>query len=424
MTLLKHVASVRVSNVDKKSYPDEAPVRLCNYTDVYYGHEIRADRGDFMAATASAEQVRSFRVIEGDTVLTKDSETADDIGISAYIAATAPDFVCGYHLAISRPDPARVDPKFLFWSTRSSAFRNQLSVAATGVTRYGLRSDALANTELSLPPLEEQRRIADFLDDQIARLDRAIAATGRQRELLSRAQQALVEASVMGLNEPGIRSHTPVSWIGSVPADWSVQPIGRRFEVQLGKMLAPERVKGLYERPYLRNTNVQWDRVDTEDLKTMNFPPAERERYSVRRGDLLVCEGGDIGRAAIWDGSIGEIYYQKALHRVRPRGATGVRWLLYVLRAATRLGVFSAEGGLSTIAHLTAEQLRAHRIPIPTKEAEKRLVTALDERAAHSRDAEALIGKRLLLLQERKQALITAAVTGQFDVTTARAVAS
>lgn len=418
MSLLKHVADVRVSNVDKKAYDGEAPVRLCNYTDVYYGEALRADTGSYLAATASAAQVAAFRLLPGDTVLTKDSETAEDIGVSAFIEVSAADFVCGYHLALLRPRTDLVDGKYLFWVTRSAAMRSQLAVAATGVTRYGLRSEALANVNVPLPALEEQRRIADFLDDQVTYIDRAIELRQQQTALVGERASERVRAAVLGVGQPGVRADVTTRWIASVPTDWTVEPLGRRFEILLGKMLAPDRVAGSHLRPYLRNTNVQWDRIDTHDLVLMDFPPEERRRYEVLPGDLLVCEGGEVGRAAVWDGRMAEIYYQKALHRVRPRGTTGVRWIFYVLRAATDLGIFTMESG-TTIAHLTGEQLRAHRVPFPPSAVEGALVSMLDEAAREDSALGVLAGRQVALLQERKQALITAAVTGQFDVTTA-----
>jgi len=154
---LKNLAHVRVSNVDKKSVEGEQTVRLCNYTDVYYGDSLAASNADYMVASASDAQVSAFALAVGDTVLTKDSETADDIGVSAYIAETAPDFVCGYHLAILRPKSGVVHPRYLFWASRGRAMRDQLSLAATGVTRMGLRTEALANVRLALPPYEALR---------------------------------------------------------------------------------------------------------------------------------------------------------------------------------------------------------------------------------------------------------------------------
>lgn len=189
-------------------------------------------------------------------------------------------------------------------------------------------------------------------------------------------------------------------------------------------MLNPERKNGNYLRPYLRNTNVQWDYIDTNDLLVMDFPPDEWIRYRVRPGDLLVCEGGQPGRAAIWDGSIEEIYYQKALHRIRPREESTVRWLYYCLRAAAYLNVFAVQGNSTTISHLTGEQLKAQRFPFPSRAIQDQLVKVLDERTEHSRTFKAATDRQLDLLAERRQALITAAVTGQFDVTTARELSS
>jgi type I restriction enzyme, S subunit len=155
MTLLKYVANVRVSNVDKKSYQGERRVRLCNYTDVYNGDVLTGFSNEYMWATASVNQIQAFRLHPGDSLLTKDSETADDIGVSAFVSETSEDLVCGYHLAVVRPHLDIVDPKFLFWVLRSSRLRSQMSVSATGVTRFGLRTEALLNLSFDLPRLEE-----------------------------------------------------------------------------------------------------------------------------------------------------------------------------------------------------------------------------------------------------------------------------
>lgn len=98
---LKHVADIRVSSVDKKSTDGDLPVRLCNYTDVYFNERITGSI-NFMEATATPSQIAAFGLRRGDVVLTKDSETPDDIGVSAVVAEDLPDLVCGYHLAIVR----------------------------------------------------------------------------------------------------------------------------------------------------------------------------------------------------------------------------------------------------------------------------------------------------------------------------------
>ena len=93
---LEYVAAYRTSNVDKKSEEGELPVRLCNYTDVYYGDRIRAGEGEFMEATASPGEVERFGLRVGDVLITKDSEDWEDIAVPALVDETADDFVCGY----------------------------------------------------------------------------------------------------------------------------------------------------------------------------------------------------------------------------------------------------------------------------------------------------------------------------------------
>jgi type I restriction enzyme S subunit len=273
---------------------------------------------------------------------------------------------------------------------------------------------------VSLPPFEEQRRIADFLGLQCAKIDAIIEARRQLLKLLEERENSRIFAAVGGMDEPGERKCSGLRWLGDVPREWPVLSVSSQFEVLLGKMLNQERARGDHLRPYLRNTNVQWDQINTDDLLEMDFPPHERSRYGVQVGDLLICEGGQPGRSAIWDGRVEEIYYQKALHRARSRGRSSVRWLFYCLRAATALDVFTVEGNTTTIGHLTGEQLRAHRFPFPNRRIQDRLVDRLDATGTAARRAQAVIRKQIELLTERREALIAAAVTGHLDVTTAR----
>ncbi len=202
-------------------------------------------------------------------------------------------------------------------------------------------------------------------------------------------------------------------------AGWHVAPVGAHFQVELGKMLNEDRADGRRLRPYLRNTNVQWDRIDTSDLKQMHFSASERGRYGVMPGDLLICEGGQPGRAAIWDGPEQEVYFQKALHRARPRSHDAeTRWLLHLMRLCVAREMFTDESG-TTIAHLTNEQLRALRMPFPPVEEQCVIVSEIDRLLAVAELASLAARDLASLLHERKRALVTACVTGEFDVTTA-----
>lgn len=282
--------------------------------------------------------------------------------------------------------------------------------------------DLLRDWEVDLPPLDEQRRIADFLDDETSEIDEIIEAREKQLKLIGERDAAATIDAVRGATLGVTMRESGLDWLGDVAEGFRIAAVSHEFDVSLGKMLNPARTQGEHLRPYLRNTNVQWDHIDTSDLLLMDFPPEERTRYRLCPGDLLVCEGGEPGRAAIWDGAVDGVYYQKALHRVRPRGISTVRWLYYCLSAATYMNAFAAQGNTTTIAHLTGEQLKAQRLPFPGPAVQECLVEMLDERSRYRRSFRTAVDRQLALLAERRQALITAAVTGQIDVTTARGV--
>src|SRR5215208_5132633 len=105
--------------------------------------------------------------------------------------------------------------------------------------------------------------------------------------------------------------------LGVIPDDWELSTVGREYEIELGKMLDSEKNVGVL-KPYLGNRAIQWNRIDISDLPRVRMSKSDIERFRLRKGDLLVCEGGEVGRAAIWDAPIDECYYQKALHRLRP----------------------------------------------------------------------------------------------------------
>lgn len=208
---------------------------------------------------------------------------------------------------------------------------------------------------------------------------------------------------------------TGIWWVGEAPADWAVAPVRSRFEVQLGKMVDAARNEGTETRPYLRNVNVQWGRFDLGDVNEMQFTDAECTQYELRTNDILVCEGGEVGRAAIWQSELEGCLYQKALHRLRPNADVDARFFFYALNAAASLGVFEAEGSQSTILHLTAEKLRAHRFVWPQVAEQRAIADYLDTETAR---IDALITKKrrmIELLEEQLRAAVVDLAMGRND---------
>lgn len=193
---LKQACQVFPSNVDKKSYDGEIPVQLCNYTDVYY-NDIIVAKMDFMAATATVDQIAKFTLRAGDTIITKDSETADDIAIAAYVPADLPGVICGYHLSMIRPTKD-ADGSFVKRLFDSTYVKSSVAVRANGLTRVGLGQYEIDNLDLPFPPLPEQIQIAAFLDRETAQIDGLISAAEHAIDLLAERRTALISAAVTG----------------------------------------------------------------------------------------------------------------------------------------------------------------------------------------------------------------------------------
>ena len=160
-------------------------------------------------------------------------------------------------------------------------------------------------------------------------------------------------------------------------ADWRTRPLGEVFDVQLGKMLGAGSKHG-DQFQYLANRNVQWGRIVIDELGTMNFSATERQRYRLQSGDLLVCEGGEVGRAALWSDELPECYFQNALHRLRATSDANPRFMRHYFEFAAMAGSFRALTGQTSIGHLPRANLVRWPVPIPPLEEQRRIAEILD----------------------------------------------
>jgi type I restriction enzyme S subunit len=198
VALLKHIADVRFSGVDKHAHDEETPVRLCNYTDVYKHDHITGDM-DLMRATATAAEIARLTLKAGDVILTKDSETPDDIGVPAWVPEDLPGVVCAYHLGLLRPEPERVRGEFLFRAIGSARIVQQFHVLATGVTRFALGKHDVKNAVIPLPSaVTEQQAICRWIDEATQPLDEAIARANEEITLIREYRDRLIFDAVTG----------------------------------------------------------------------------------------------------------------------------------------------------------------------------------------------------------------------------------
>ena len=221
---LKFFGDVRNSNVDKTISEDEEPVRLCNYTDVYYNDRITPDL-HFMEGSATDAEIERFQLKRGQVIITKDSEGWDDIGIPALVTEDMPEVLCGYHLSVFEPGP-ELDGGFLAWLCRAEPLNGQFKLAANGVTRFGLGQYPMKNAFIALPALNTQRRIVRFLDEKAARIDGLIEKKRAHLARLAEKRMALITRAVTrGLNPDAPMKPSGIDWLGDIPAHWELRPL-------------------------------------------------------------------------------------------------------------------------------------------------------------------------------------------------------
>lgn len=274
-----------------------------------------------------------------------------------------------------------------------------------------------------LPPLQEQKLIVAYVRSLRRKVGAVVRAKRRLIELLAEQKQHVVQNSVThGLDATEPQRYSGVDWIGNVPQDWTVTALRNRYQQRLGKMLDHSKITGKWLVPYLRNSDVQWDAINTSSLPSIDVRPGERSEYLLSPGDLLVCEGGNVGRAAIWEGPINICSYQKALHRLRPKNpdSDNPRFMMYTLMAASGAGAFM-DGQVSTIPHLTGEKLRAHKFPFPSFSEQASIVSFIDEETGVLEAAIKRAEYEISLIQEYQTRLTADVVTGKLDVRAAAA---
>jgi len=317
---LSELAEIRVSNVDKKSYPGQIPVRLCNYMNVYSNDYIRSDI-DFMQATASLDECARFKVSLWDVMITKDSETPDDIGISAVVIEEIDNLICGYHLALIKPNLRLVNPIFLAKQLSASKTTAYFGRTAAGSTRYGLSNSAIGRTLISLPPREQQDKISEILKIVDLAIEKTEALIGKYQQIKAGLMHDLF---TRGLGKdskvrpprdeaPGLYKQTPIGWL---PTEWDIHKVAdvvRSAEYGISTSLNDDS-DGI---PVLRMNNIQLGQFDVSDMKYSNDPAAFS--LTLRLGDVLYNRTNSmdhVGKAAIWHAELPNCSFASYLVRI------------------------------------------------------------------------------------------------------------
>ena len=412
---LKTAASVELSNVDKKSEHGQVRVKLCNYVDVYYNDRITAEL-EFMDSTATPDQVRRFQIASGDVLITKDSESWNDIAVPAVVAEDLKDVLCGYHLAHIRPRPD-LHGRFLGRQFSAIGLRDQFHVAANGITRFGLTGNGIRTSLFPIPPIKEQHAIADFLDRETAQIDGLVARKERLIDLLQEKRAALVTRAVTRGLDPNVpMKDSGVEWLGKIPKRWKVKRVKQAAEILRGKFThRPRNDPSLYDGryPFIQTGDVaRSQKVIVRYRQTLNEKGLGVSKL-FPSGTLVMTIAANIGDVAVLDFAA---CFPDSIVGFVPRDGVHRDFLYYVFLAMKP--ELLREAPVNTQGNLNVERIGSHgtQIPLPGVMEQSAIAAFLDCETAKLDALIAKIRQAINHLKEFRTALISAAVTGKIDV--------
>ena len=412
---LKYLSTVQPSNVDKKTKLGETAVLLCNYTDVYY-NEIIVPSLKFMKSTASNEQIDKFTLHAGDTIITKDSEDPNDIAIPAYVPEMIKGVVCGYHLSVIRPFDTSYGA-LIKRNFEAIYVRSYFATRANGLTRYGIGAYHIGNVAFIHPPEVEARLIANFLDHETAKIDTLIEKQQQLIALLMEKRQAVISHAVTkGLNPDVSMKHSGVEWLGEVPAHWEISKFGYIAMVVRGGSPRPAGDPTLFNGDYSPWVTVaeitKHDELYLTETETFLTQKGSEQCRVFSTGTLLLSNSGaTLGVPKILsidananDGVVG--FEQLSINH---------EYAYFYLSTLTddlreRIKQGSGQPNLNT------DIVKDIEVPIAPAAEISRIVSYINEQRKLFTKLSQKAMKGIELLQERRTALISAAVTGKIDV--------
>lgn len=317
------------------------------------------------------EEADRLALREGDLLTCEGGE----VGRTAIWRNQHPGCLHQNHILRLRAKERGTSPEFyMYWLREAFTHLHVYDGAANRTTIPNLSSGRLKGLSVPVPPPEKQRAIASVL----SRLDVAVEA---QEKIVDQIQD-LKSATINKILREGLGNEAPKrTEIGEVPGNWTVVPIGKVFNVQLGKMLSPAARQGGNLMPYLRNKNVRWGGFNLSEVFQMSFSEEEVSKFELVSGDILVCEGGEPGRTAVWNGELPGCLFQKALLRLRPKTSGSVLPRYYLYWATAAFNIFKTHrptGTQTTIAHIPKERLEAMLMALPPLNEQERIVRILD----------------------------------------------
>lgn len=403
--------------ITKQDLRDEG-IPCVNYGEIHskYGfvvdpskNKLRCVNNDFLTSSEKSLLER------GDFVFADTSEDIDGSGNFTCLDSDVPTFA-GYHTVIVR-QKGWDNYKYLAYFFDSIGFRNQIRSEVSGIKVFSITHAILKKTKLLLPPLKEQTQIAHYLDKKTKEIDELIAAKKKLLQLYEEEKTAIINQAVTkGINPNVPMKDSGIEWLGEIPAHWEVKKLKYIADIILGKMLTSENKGGYFLKPYLRAANLGWLTVNIEDVKNMWFSEKEIKKYRVEKNDLLVSEGGEVGRTCIWKEELTECYIQNSVHRVVLNNNCISKYFLHAFYLFGQKGVFDFLVNRISIAHLTVEKLKDVQFSVPPKVEQNQIVKYIETEITEIDTKKERTKNLINLLSEYRTTLISEVVTGKINV--------
>lgn len=284
---------------------------------------------------------------------------------------------------------AKGDNKFLCYYLNYFNYKGYVS----GTTRLKLTQAQMQRIMVPIPSLEEQKRIVARIEELFSELDNGVETLKKTKQQLAVYRQAVLKEAFGVIKE--------------------YVPLGQITSSRLGKMLDKEKNTGVLQ-PYLRNINVRWFSFDLSDLLEMRIEPSEHEKYSVSKGDLIICEGGEPGRCAIWEKD-DTIFYQKALHRVKFTNESNPKFYMYYLWFAAQTGRLNPFFTGMGIKHLTGQSLVKVPVPNVDKEQQCSIIQEIESKLSVCDSIEKTVDTALQQAEAMRQSILKKAFEGGLE---------
>jgi type I restriction enzyme, S subunit len=359
------------------------------------------------------------RVQPGDTIVST---------VRTYLRAVWPvippteDLVVSTAFAVLSPGDA-VHPPYLGWCAQSDPFIEEVVARSTGVSYPAINPADLGDLEIPMPPLPAQRAVAAFLDKETVVIDSLVRKRQETLRLLAERRRATINREVMGFASIEPRRGTSIPWLSEIPASWEVRRLKFAATLQTGITLGKRYASDvpLVRRPYLRVANVQDGYLALDEITQIEIPAVDVPRYELKRGDVLVTEGGDydkLGRGYVWGGEIQGCLHQNHVFAVRPiPELLEPVFLAHLMTSAHGRAYFTSTGQQTTnLASTNSTVLMDLPVPLPPLEDQRAILARLEPALRSIDRLTEMINSQVELLIERRRALITAAVMGVIDV--------